>query len=54
MILYPERRNQQPSITYVGAIGSILLYTGCLDLGAADMQAEENQFAFAVLETFLH
>lgn len=53
IILYSERKTLQSSIAYTGAIGSILLYVGRIDLNAADMPAEENRFASAIIDKCL-
>jgi 5-methylcytosine-specific restriction enzyme subunit McrC len=50
MVLFPERKKQEPSAKLLGTIGPVSIYTGYIDLGAPDIEAEEDRFASAIID----
>jgi 5-methylcytosine-specific restriction enzyme subunit McrC len=49
MLLYASRMPEQPPVECVGKVGSYLLYSGQLNLGAEQIEDEEKAFAKAVV-----
>lgn len=48
MLLYASRKRTEPSTQALGTVGSMEVLVGRMDLGSADIQAEEHAFAAAV------